>query len=178
MFQILPTLHVLLVFVFSCAERKTDSGEWGAYKADPKSTSYSALDLINLTNVDQLENVWTFQMNDLEPGSDPVSSQSNPIMVDGVMYANSGKQTVYAVDAATGKEIWSFKSLKEGIPSGASRGVTYWANGDDKRIFYSSGNDLMAINAKSGKLIPSFGNEGRVSLNEGVRDDPEKSPLL
>lgn len=170
---LLPVLLIFSGFVFSCAEKKSEFGEWGAYKADPKSTSYSALDQINLSNVNQLENVWTFQMSDLEPGADPVSSQSNPIIVDGVMYANSGKQTVYAIDAATGKEIWAFKSLKEGMPSAASRGVTYWESGDDKRIFYSSGNDLMAIDAKTGKLISSFGTEGRVNLNEGVRDDPK-----
>lgn len=167
-------MPVLFGIVFSCTDSKTESGEWNSYKADPKSTSYSSLNQINLSNVSQLENVWTFQMSDLETGSDPVSSQSNPIIVDGVMYANSGKQTVYAIDAATGKEIWSFKSLKEGVPSAASRGVTYWESGEDKRIFYSSGNDLMAIDAKTGKLIPSFGTEGRVSLNEGVRDNPEK----
>lgn len=163
-----------LGFVFSCSEKASKDNGWSAYKADPKSTSYSTLDQINLSNVSQMENVWTLQMSDLEEGADPVSSQSNPIIVDGVMYVNSGKQTVYAIDAATGKEIWSFKSLKEGMPSAASRGVTYWESGDDKRILYSSGNDLMAIDAKTGKLIPSFGKEGRVSLNEGVRDDPDK----
>lgn len=171
-----PLIVILtfLVFAVSCGEKNEKENGWGSYKADPKSTSYSSLDQINLSNVDQLKNVWAFQMSDLEPGSDPVSSQSNPIIVDGVMYANSGKQTVYAIDAVTGKEIWSFKSLKKGVPSAASRGVSYWESGDDERIFYSSGNDLMAIDAKTGKLIPSFGKEGRVSLNEGVRDDPEK----
>src|SRR5689334_2004831 len=122
----------------------TDNREntWSYYKADSHSSSYSSLDQINLSNVSQLENAWTFQMHDLPPGQEPVSSQSNPIIVDGVMYANSGKQTVYAIDAATGKEIWSCKTLDEGQPSAASRGVTYWESGDDKRILYSSGNYL------------------------------------
>lgn len=165
---------VLSFLLISCGKKEIENGTWTAYKGDPKSTSYSPLEQINLSNVDQLKNAWTFQMSDLEAGADPVSSQSNPIIVDGVMYANSGKQTVYAINAATGDEIWSFKSLKEGMPSAASRGVTYWESGEDKRILYSSGNDLMAIDAKTGKLIPTFGTEGRVSLNEGVRDDPEK----
>ena len=172
-FMASAVLMLLALMVISCSGKKSEDKGWGAYKADSKSSSYSALDQINLSNVAQLENAWTFQMHDLEAGQDPVSSQSNPIIVDGVMYANSGKQTVYAIDAATGKEIWSFKSLKEGMPSAASRGVTYWESGDDKRILYSSGNDLMAIDAKTGKLIPSFGTEGRVSLNEGVRDNPD-----
>ncbi|HMR57354.1 MAG TPA: PQQ-binding-like beta-propeller repeat protein, partial [Cyclobacteriaceae bacterium] len=113
-------------------------------------------------------------MHDSPPGQDPVSSQSNPIIVDGVMYVNSGKQTVYAIDATTGKEIWSCKTLDEGQPSAASRGVTYWESGDDKRILYSSGNYLMAIDAKTGKIIPSFGTDGKINLNEGVRNDPQK----
>jgi quinoprotein glucose dehydrogenase len=147
---------------------------WATYKADEKSTSYAPFDQINPSNVHQLKNVWTFQMNDLPSGEQPTSSQSNPIVIDGVMYANSGKQTVYAVDATSGKQIWAFKALEDGEPSAASRGVTYWEKGKDKRILYSAGNYLMAINAKTGKLITSFGNKGKINLNEGVRDDPKK----
>ncbi|WP_304234454.1 PQQ-binding-like beta-propeller repeat protein [Jiulongibacter sediminis] len=161
------------LLALGCSKNESES-TWSAYKADDKSTSYSALDQINASNVNQLENAWTFQMHDLEEGDQPVSSQANPIIVDGVMYANSGKQTVYAINAATGEEIWSFKALEEGLPSAASRGVTYWKEGDDKRILYSAGNSLLAIDAKTGKLIPSFGENGKVNLNVGVRDDPDK----
>ena len=158
----------------SSKSSKDLSRTWAFYKGDEGSSSYSPLDEINAENVNQLENAWTFQMNDLAAGEEPVSSQSNPIIVDGVMYTNSGKQTVYAIDATTGKEIWSCKTLEEGTPSAASRGVTYWEKEDDKRIFYSSGNSLLAIDAKSGKIIASFGTNGRVNLNEGMRDDPTK----
>ena len=167
----------ILMASFWHAGCKTDNNHentWTAYKADANSSSYSSLDQINVSNVSQLENAWTFQMHDLAQGADAVSSQSNPIIVDGVLYANSGKQTVYAIDAVTGKEIWSFKSLEEGMPSAASRGVTYWESGDDKRILYSAGIFLMAIDAKTGKIISSFGTNGKVNLNEGVRDDPQK----
>ena len=79
-----------ILFVFAFASCKTDKSEsantWPAYKADEKSTSYSPLDQINLSNVKQLENAWTFQMNDLQQGQEPVSSQSNPIIVDGVQF--------------------------------------------------------------------------------------------
>jgi quinoprotein glucose dehydrogenase len=161
-------------WIAGCRPDNKGENTWSAYKADAHSSSYSSLDQINLTNVSKLKNAWTFQMSDLAAGEDPVSSQSNPIIMDGFMYANSGKQTVYAIDAATGREIWSFKSLEEGKPSAASRGVTYWESGDDKRILYAAGNYLMAIDAKTGKIIPSFGINGRVNLNEGVRDDPTK----
>jgi len=171
-------MMLLLAGLMAGCKSNTDSVNldrtWSFYKGDEASSSYSPLQEINVSNVSRLENAWTFQMSDLPQGEQPVSSQSNPIIVDGVMYANSGKQTVYAIDAATGKEIWSCKTLDEGVPSAASRGVTYWESKGDKRILYSSGNYLMAIDAKTGKIIPSFGNNGRINLNEGMRDDPEK----
>ena len=175
---IVVALLVLLSGLMAGCKSNADSinlnRTWSFYKGDESSASYSPLDEIDLSNVSQLENAWTFQMKDLDQGEQPVSSQSNPIIVDGVMYANSGKQTVYAIDAATGKEIWHCKTLDEGVPSAASRGVTYWESGDDKRILYSSGNYLMAIDAKTGEIIRSFGNNGKVNLNERMRDDPAK----
>jgi quinoprotein glucose dehydrogenase len=147
---------------------------WATYKGDEKSTSYAPLDQINVSNVSQLKNTWTFTVNDVPQGEQAVSSQSNPIIIDGVMYANSGKQWVYALDAQTGKQIWAFNALTEGEPTAASRGVTYWEKGRDKRILYSAGNYLMAINAKTGKIIRSFGENGKINLNVGVRDDPSK----
>jgi quinoprotein glucose dehydrogenase len=164
----------IMLLIYGCKSRDVTDGTWSAYKGDETSSSYSSLDEINLSNVSKLKNVWTFHMTDLPQGEKPVSSQCNPIIVDGVMYVNSGKQTVYAIDAATGKEIWSCETLEDNMPSAASRGVTYWENGVDKRILYSSGNYLIAIDAKTGKIISSFGNNGRVNLNEGMRDDPSK----
>jgi quinoprotein glucose dehydrogenase len=175
------SLIFLLIWVVGCKSKTNAPSSsvnldrtWAFYKGDEGSSSYSPLNEINASNVGQLKNAWTFQMHDLTPSQEPVSSQSNPIIVDGVMYVNSGKQTVYAIDAATGKEIWSCPTLENGQPSAASRGVTYWEKGDDKRILYSSGNFLIAIDAKTGKIIPSFGIDGKVNLNEGVRDDPQK----
>jgi len=163
-----------LLFIAGCKQSSSNDATWADYKADAGSSSYFPMDQINLSNVNQLKNAWTFQMNDLAAGQEPTSSRCNPIIIDGIMYVNSGKQTVYAIDAASGKEVWAFKALEEGMPSAASRGVTYWADGDDKRILYSGGNYLMAIDATTGKIIPSFGKNGKIYLNEGVRDDPEK----
>lgn len=173
------SLNTLLVaavlFVASaCGSGDKDGRTWSVYKADENSSSYSPLDQINVSNVSQLKNAWTFEMDDVPAGENPVSSQSNPIIIDGVMYANSGRQTVYAVNAVTGEKIWSYMALGPDEPSAASRGVTYWENGADKRIFYSAGNSLIALNAKTGELITTFGKDGKVNLNEGARDDPEK----
>lgn len=162
------------IFYFMTGCSKIEESGWSAYKADDKSSSYSAFDQINTTNVENLDNVWTFQMDDLPKGEQPVSSQSNPIIINGTMYVNSGKQTVYALDAVTGSLKWSYKALGEGEPSAASRGVTYWKKDSDERIFYSAGNYLIALDAKTGQLITSFGENGKVYMNIGVRDDPEK----
>ncbi len=172
----LSIIGILFVSLFAgCKEDVSDNANtWATYKADENSSSYSPLGQINVSNVTQLQNAWTFQANDVPEGDQAVSSQSNPIIIDGVMYANSAKQTVYAINAQTGEQIWAFKALGDGEPSAASRGVTYWEKGSDKRILYSAGNYLMAIDAQTGKLIPSFGENGKVSLNVGVRDDPEK----
>lgn len=164
----------MLLIASACGSGDNHDRAWSVYKADEKGSSYSPLDQINMSNVSQLKNAWTFQMDDVPAGENPVSSQSNPIIVDGVMYANSGRQTVYAVNAGTGEKIWSYKALGPDEPSAASRGVTYWENGADTRIFYSAGNSLIALNAKTGELITTFGKNGKVNLNEGVRDDPEK----
>jgi quinoprotein glucose dehydrogenase len=167
---------ILSVLVFTNGKEDINVGEntWTTYKADEKSTSYSPLDQINVTNVNQLKNIWTFQISDVPQGESPVSSQCNPIIIDGVMYINSAKQTVYAINAQTGRQIWEFKALADGESSAASRGVTYWKKGTDKRILYAAGNYLMAINAETGQLIPTFGEHGKVNLNVGVRDDPDK----
>lgn len=173
----LVALLVASVIGITSGYKEDDKGRtWSAYKADEKSSGYSPLDQINTATVSQLKNVWTFTPNDALPGEQPLSSQSNPIVIDGVMYANSGKQWVYALDAQTGKQFWEFNALTEGEPSAASRGVTYWESrtGADKRILYAASNYLMAIDARTGKLIPSFGKNGKIDLNVGMRDDPSK----
>ena len=167
---------LLILLLNSCTEEtKEISNTWATYKADAKASSYSPLNQINVSNVGELQNVWTFHANDIPDGEEPAaSSQSNPIIIDGVMYANSRNQTVYAINATTGEQVWKYKALEEGEPSAASRGVTYWKDGEDKRILYSAGNYLIAIDAKTGELVPSFGENGKVNLNVGVRDDPEE----
>mgnify|MGYP003636690702 CR=1 FL=1 len=170
-------LLISLLGLVGCAntEEKIAKGRtWMTYQGDPASSSYSPLSEINASNVHQLQNVWTFQTTDLPDGADPVTSQNNPIIVDGVLYANSAKQTVYAINAKTGEKIWSFNPLEEGAPSATSRGVTYWEKDEDKRILYSASNYILAIDATTGKLITTFGEEGKVNLNVGVRDDPNK----
>ena len=169
----LPVLSIaLMILCFSAACRKSVDKErvWSVYKADALSSSYADLDEINKDNVAQLEQVWTFIPGDAR-GTRIGNSECNPIVVDGVMYVTSARHRLYALEAASGKQLWSHDAFNGGEGGGIYRGVTYWEDGADKRILYTAGDQLYALEATSGKLIPSFGNHGRVSMNVGLRGD-------
>lgn len=143
------------------------------YKADAASSSFSPLTQITAQNVKSLAHAWTFEPNDARAGSRFGNAECNPIVIDGVMYATSARHRLYAVDAATGKQQWAYDPFDGGEGGGIYRGVAWWEDGDDKRILYTAGDDLIAQDALTGKLITSFGDSGRVSMNVGLRGDPE-----
>lgn len=175
-FRLPLSLIVLALYelcLISCRSGGKNDRAWSVYKADAASSSYSPLDEINVSNVSQLQRAWTFAINDQKSGARPALSQCNPIIVDGVMYAVSAAQWAYAINAATGEKLWSFDPFNGGESGGPNRGVTYWENGDDKRILFAGGDKLFALDARSGKPISTFGDKGKVDLNVGVRDDPK-----
>ncbi len=164
-------LQVLLAPLFVCCQANSEMDRtWATYKADANSSNYSPLNQITTSNVSQLQLAWTFNIHDKPAGSQPGKSECNPIIVDGVLYATSANQWAYAVDAATGKEVWSFDPLDGKQGGEVNRGLTYWENGDDKRILMSANNFLFALNAKTGKPISTFGENGKVDLKIGLRD--------
>ncbi|MDR8393567.1 PQQ-binding-like beta-propeller repeat protein [Aliifodinibius sp. S!AR15-10] len=169
---------VFLLLLLGC-QSKPEGNDWEVYKADTYSSSYSSLDQINKDNVDQLEVAWTYRSGDLE--EDGYSTmETNPIIVDDVLYGGTPRLNVFALDAETGKELWMYQPFPEDPPRGYMRGVTYWEEGSDKRIFFSAGSYLFALNAETGELVKEFGDGGRVNLNEGLGRDPStisvKSP--
>jgi quinoprotein glucose dehydrogenase len=163
-------IFIISLLVFSCVS--DDKRTWSVYKADKESSSYSPLKEVNKQNVNKLKLAWQFTPNDARKNSHIGNSECNPIVVDGVMYATSARHRVYAIQASTGKLIWSFDPFSGGEGGGVYRGVTYWEDGSDKRILYTAGDTLFAHDALTGQLIKSFGNNGRVSMNEGLRGDP------
>lgn len=158
--------------------RDVEDRSWSIYKADAESTSYSRLDQINISNVSQLQPAWTHSFHDMKAESRAGSSECNPIVIDGVMYATSAKHWAYAIDAETGKQIWAFDPFEGAEGGGVSRGVTYWEDGEDKRILFTGGDMLFALDARTGKPILSFGKNGKVSMNVGLRDDPETISVI
>ncbi|MCF0048840.1 PQQ-binding-like beta-propeller repeat protein [Dyadobacter sp. LJ53] len=159
-------------------QTKEKDRTWAIYKADAESTSYAPLSQINATNVRELQSAWTFPFSDMKPGSRAGNSECNPIIIDGVMYATSAKHLVYAVDAGTGRQIWAFDPFEGAEGGGVSRGVTYWEKDEDKRILVTGGDVLFALDAQTGQPIPTFGKEGKVSMNVGLRDDPETISVI
>ena len=121
---------------------------------------------------------WSYRTHDADTIKNRTQLQCNPIIVNGVLYATSAKLKAFAVEAATGKELWKFEPGEENPGLGVNRGVTYWEEGEDKRILYSFGENLYAIDARTGKKIETFGTEGRVSLKEGLGDRAAKLMVL
>ncbi len=148
--------------------------EWRTHGGDPGHTQHSPLAQIDKTNVRRLQVAWSYRTGDARPdGRSQI--QCNPIVVEGVLYATSAGLHAIALDAATGRELWRFDPFAAGAePSalGVNRGVVFWSDGRERRILYSAGQVLFALDARTGKLVGGFGNGGRVDLREGLGRDP------
>jgi quinoprotein glucose dehydrogenase len=152
---------------------KGSGSEWRTHGGNPAHTQYSPLAQINTTNVHRLKIAWVYHTGDKREDNRS-QIQCNPIIVEGVLYATSPQIKVFALDAATGKELWTFDPFKAGAQAsslGANRGVTYWEDGSDRRLFVSAGERLYALDARTGRPIASFGSQGSVDLTEGLGRD-------
>jgi quinoprotein glucose dehydrogenase len=139
---------------------------WSDYSGSADSMQYSALKQINKTNVHKLSLVWSH----LAPGPTGRFSFS-PLIVDHVMYLVGKDGAVEALDAATGRQIWSHPT--EATPT--NRGFNYWESKDhaDRRLIFAVNDHLQEINARTGVTINTFGNDGRVDLKQGLGRDPK-----
>ena len=160
---------ILLLPLSGCRHKEYRAEkDWPVYLGDKSSSQYSELDEINKSNIDQLELAWEYNTGDDVSGN-LSQIQCNPIIIEGILYGTSPKLKVFALDAATGKRLWEFDPEPESSAAqNVNRGVAWWKKGSDKRILFSSGPDLYAINADNGQIITSFGDSGKVSLKEGL----------
>jgi glucose dehydrogenase len=135
---------------------------WSSYLGSPDSDQYSALKQINKSNVGKLDLAWSYQAG-------RGTLRFNPIIQDGTIYVLGANRAIVALDAATGRELWTH-------PNDATvgdRGMNYWESKDrsDRRLFYMNGGFLTAIDARSGKSIPAFGTNGHVDVRIGLHRD-------
>jgi quinoprotein glucose dehydrogenase len=127
--------------------------------------------------VHELIPAWTFQTGDA--GEDNRSTiECNPIIVDNIIYLTSPRLKLFALNAATGKQIWMFDPFREGEATDVNRGLSYWEDGNDKRILFPAYDKLYAINAKTGNPIVEFGNNGYVDMKVGLDLTSDESYAL
>src|SRR3989449_5812072 len=159
----------------SGGQPSTKNGEWPNYSADLKGTRYSPLDQINGSNFNKLEIAWRFKTDNLGPFPE-YKLEGTPLMVKGVLYTTGGtRRSVVALDAKTGEMMWAH-SYREGKRAAVAprqlsgRGVAYWTDGkgDDRILYVTTGYRLIALNAKNGAMINSFGKDGIVDLKVGA----------
>ena len=150
------------------APNKRDFSKWKHYLGDPGRTHYSSLDQINRDNIGQLEVAWTYHSGDPDPQG---YIQGSPIIIGEVLYGTSPSLKVFALNAATGEELWKFDPFADTKHKGFTRGLSYWEEGEDKRILFSAERYLYALDAGTGKLVDGFGDNGRVDLTYGLEWD-------
>ena len=156
---------------------------WPAYAADNAATHYSPLTDITPENVSRLAVAWEWspaEQNKQEFGTQPGNFQNTPLMIDDVLYVSTPYNRVIALDAESGKELWSYdpKAYEDGQPPNGTgfvhRGIAAWRDaspgqGGQTRIFLNSRWRLLALDAKTGEPITSFGDKGVVDLTQGLR---------
>ncbi len=159
-----------LVFLISCTEDPTPDSDWDTYLGDASSSQYSNLHQINNENISLLGQAWSYSSGDVDT-SNRSQIQCNPLVIDGILYGTSARLKLFSLDAATGEELWVFDPFEGAFGlfgAGVNRGLVYYAKDDDKRIFYSAGSFLYAVNATDGKLIETFGDGGKIDLHKGL----------
>ena len=140
--------------------------DWTEYNGDGTKSHYSPLDQINTTTVQRLSVAWTYSSGGADTVTNRTQMQCNPVIVDGILYGVSADTQAFAIDAATGKEIW--KTNLDDTGGTTSRGVTYWSDGAEKRIFWGAGQWLYALDPATGKPIEQFGEQGKIDLKPGI----------
>jgi quinoprotein glucose dehydrogenase len=157
------------------------AGEWRAYGGDPANTKYAPLDQISRDNVRNLRVAWRWRSIDQDvlasrPALHTFINESTPIMASGRLYTVTSLSQAAAIDAATGRTIWTYdsKAYEAGQPVNlgfVNRGLAYWRDeaGPAERLFFGTGDGyLIALDARTGRPIPSFGTDGRVDLTAGL----------
>jgi glucose dehydrogenase len=132
---------------------------WNGYLGGAHSAQYSALDQITAANVSRLQVAWSF----------PAGRRTflfNPLVADGLVFVLAGANDLVALDAATGRQVWS----RPHPGAVGTRGLNYWrsADGRDRRLLYIAGGFLTAVDARTGETAPGFGQDGRVDLRAGL----------
>ena len=151
--------------------------QWRAFGGDDLSNRYSPLDQINRDNVRNLQVAWTWRFDNYGTATETITTETTPLMVNGVLYFTAGpRRYVVAANAATGETLWTYRPDEgnrfDTAPRKVHRGVAYWTDGKGReRIFTATpGYNLVALDAKTGQLVDSFGENGIVDMMKQMED--------
>ncbi len=151
-------------------DRRTGQ-DWPVFSGDSKARQYSALSQINASNVDRLTLSWRYASAkgaQIPPASE---LQMNPLIIDGVLYGRNPNYNVFALNAATGEELWTYQPQADYAGTSYMRGLASWSDGKQRRLFFSNGHWLFALNAETASLQREFGNNGVVDMRKGLGKD-------
>lgn len=177
---------LVLIFLAACENEENSSYKnWDVFNGNFTANKYSSLSEIDTGNVNQLQLAWEYHTGDADIAAHS-QIQCSPIIVNGILFGTSPKLKLIAVDAATGKEKWTFSPFDtanglavQHFGVNSNRGVTYWSDGkEDQRIFYTVGPFLLSINANTGKLVKNFGSDGKIDLHDGLEMEDVKKLFI
>ena len=152
-----------------CALAASGAADWPAYGGNPQGDRYSSLRQIAPGNVAGLREVWRY-------ATGPGDLQTSPLIVDGVLYGVTPDQVVFALDAGSGRELWTHAPrIRNRQPV---RGLSYWRDGARRRLFTSHGSFLTALDPQTGRPAAEFGVGGTIDLREGLGRDPATLPVF
>ncbi|MES2797151.1 MAG: PQQ-binding-like beta-propeller repeat protein [Bacteroidota bacterium] len=163
----IPLAFLLIILLLASAETPTQS-DWPSYNGGDDCNHFSTLSQINTQNVSQLKLVWEYASGGADTLKNNTQIQCNPLIINGVLYGVSAGSQAFALEAFTGRELWK-THLNDKTFSMTSRGVTYWTDGKNPRIFFAYGAFLYALDAQTGLPIASFGSNGKINLIEGIQ---------
>lgn len=169
--------------IISC-QSSLENKEWDVYAGGKERQAYSALTQIDTNNVKDLKVAWVYHTKDADKSG---QIQTNPLIIDGVLYGTSPQLKLFAADAATGKEKWVFDPAptmlidnagKQSYGLNVCRGIAiHKGKNNEHRIFYTAGSSLYCINSATGKPVSDFGKDGRISLHDNLEMDRDISNL-
>ena len=171
-------LSLVFILLFSCSKKidrkelnilNQNSEKWNEYLGDKARTHYSSLNQINKFNVKTLIKVWEYKSGDLN-GKNTTQIQCSPIVIDSILYGTNPVTKLFAINAKTGKELWKFDHGQDVGPGwwGVNRGLIYWDDKADGRIIYTSGSYIYAVDALTGKIENTFGENGKIDLRKNL----------